>query len=97
MNNLALNVSGIQPPDGNFVRLPATNTLSMRNIRPNGTATAHFGQFHWVAATNAPRTVVINIVPTTGRANKRRERIGRAETNDEQHNRENTTQFTIGT
>ncbi len=65
MNSTALSASGIQPPVGSLVRLPATNTQSMATIGTNTAATARRDQFHCVLATNAPRMLVISMVPTT--------------------------------
>ena len=64
-HRIAPSVSGIQPPVGTLVMLPATNARSTISSRPNSAATCHFGQFHCVAATKAPRMVVTTMVPTT--------------------------------
>src|SRR6266480_5346505 len=96
-HSAAPSVSGIHPPVGTLVRLPATNALSATSIRPNRPAACHFGQFHCVAATNAPRMVVTTMVPTTAapyappRASEEPKPTTKAMTAG------NTSQFTIGT
>ena len=63
-HSTAPRVSGIQPPLGTLVMLPATKTPSHQQQAEQG-HDRHSGQSHCVAATNAPRMVVMNIVPTT--------------------------------
>src|SRR6185369_11933823 len=63
-SNVAI-ASGIQPPSATLVRLPARKVKSITSNRPNTTPTTGRDHFHSVAATYAPSTFVIPIVPIT--------------------------------
>ena len=84
-HSTAPSVSGIQPPLGTLVRLPATNALSVTSSSPNRPPTCHIGQFHCVAATNAPEDRGHHHGAHDRRAVGATEGVRGAEAEDKQH------------
>jgi len=83
-------------PGGHFGQVAGDKRAVGHQHQAEKPATCHFGQFHCVAATNAPRIVVTTMVRHRG-AVSAPQGIGGAEADHEGDDRGNTSQLTIGT